>query len=84
MALAVASASSIDSGVREVLNLTYPLLADPQHRVADALNVYNLFGDAYAAPSVFVIDTDKTIVWSYVGEDASDRPSADTILKNLP
>ena len=84
VALAVASRSSVNSGVRELLGLPYPVLADPEHEVAEGYEVYNVLGDGYAAPSVFVIDTDGSIVWSYVGEGPTDRPSVDTVLKNLP
>ncbi len=84
VALAVAPLSLVNKNVRQVLNLPYPLLADPDKEVAEAFNVYDLFGTGYAAPAVFVIDTDGDIVWSYVGQSRSDRPSASTILKHLP
>ncbi len=84
VALAVASLSSVDRNVRAVLNLPYPLLADPDHEVAEAFNVYDLLGTGYAAPSVFVIDTDSSIVWSYVGQSRTDRPSPQTILEQIP
>lgn len=84
VALAVAELSYVDTGVREPLNLAYPVLADPDHEVAEAFNVYDVFEDGLAAPSVFVIDTDRTVLWSYVGQGPNDRPSADTLLSNLP
>ena len=84
MAVAVAPLSSINQGVLEVLKTPYPLLADPNHKVTEELGVYNLLGDGLAAPSVFVVDTDRTIVWSYVGQASNDRPSADTLLDVLP
>jgi len=70
--------------VLSVVNPPYPLLADPEHTVADAFSVYDLLGTGYAAPSVFVIGTDGDIVWSYVGETSSDRPSATSVLEQLP
>jgi peroxiredoxin len=84
VALAVSSVSAVEDGVQEVINPPYPLLADPDHEVAEAFNVYDLLGNGYAAPSVFVIDTDGSIVWSYVGQSRSDRPSANTVLQNVP
>lgn len=84
VALAVAPLSSIDNGIRRVIEPPYPLLADPDHEVAAAFNVYDLLGDGLAAPSTFVIDTDGTIVWSYVGQSPSDRPSPKTILRHVP
>ncbi len=84
VALAVAPASVIDDGIRKVIEPPYPLLADPDHRVAEAFSVYDLLGDGLAAPSVFVIDTDGTIAWSHVGQSAGDRPSTSTILGQIP
>jgi peroxiredoxin len=60
------------------------MLADPEHEVAEAYGVYNLLGDGYAAPSVFIIDSDGRIVWSHVGRDAQDRPAVQTLIDNVP
>ncbi|MFW6116054.1 MAG: peroxiredoxin family protein [Chloroflexota bacterium] len=84
VALAVAPASTIDTGVRMVIEPPYPLLADPDHQVTETFNVYDVLGDGLAAPSVFVIDTDGTIVWSYVGQSPADRPGTRTVLKHVP
>jgi peroxiredoxin len=83
IALVVNSVGSVE-GVQQVVGAAYPLLADPKHQVTEAYGVYNLLGDGLAAPSVFVIDSDGNIVWSYVGRNAGDRPSAQTILEQLP
>ena len=68
----------------ESTGATYPILADPQHQVADAYGVYNLLRDNVAAPAVFVINPVGEVVWSYIGKDVNDRPSNETILANLP
>lgn len=60
------------------------MLADPDHRVAEAYGVYNLLGDDLAAPSVFVIGTDGRILWSYVGRNSTDRPGVQVIIEHLP
>lgn len=83
VALAVAPLAQVD-GVREVTGATFPLLADPVHRAAEAYRVYNLFNDDLAAPSVFVVDTDGRVVWSYVGKNGGDRPDERVILEQLP
>ncbi len=70
--------------VAHVTEASFPILADPDHAVTEAYGVYNLLGDSIATPSVFVIDTSGHIVWSYVGQDAADRPDIETILENLP
>lgn len=70
--------------VAQVTGASFPLLADPDHKVADAYKVYNLLGDGIATPAVFIIDRSGNIVWSYIGQNTDDRPSSQTILKNLP
>ncbi len=70
--------------VARVSGAPFPILADPDHAVAEAYGIYNLLGDGIATPSVFVIDTSGHIVWSYVGQSAADRPSVETILENVP
>ena len=70
--------------VAGVTGAPFPILADPDHAVAEAYGVYNLLGDGFATPSVFIIDTSGQIVWSYVGQNAADRPAIEMILENLP
>ncbi|HHS96660.1 MAG TPA: redoxin domain-containing protein [Chloroflexi bacterium] len=82
-ALVVASPDSVRQ-TKQALGLPYPVLADTDHRVSDAYEVYDLLGDGYAAPAVFVIDTDGQILWQYIGKDPHDRPSAQEILSKLP
>jgi len=65
-------------------NASYPVLADFDHSVADAYNVYNTLGDGVATPAVFIIDKAGHIVWSYIGQNISDRPDNGMILQNLP
>jgi len=84
VALAVSPLSDVEQRVLSVVDPPYPLLADPDHAVAEAFQVYDLLGNGYAAPSVFVIDTDGGIVWSYVSQTSSDRPSAGLVLQQLP
>jgi len=83
IALAVASVASVE-GWCQSAGISYPMLADPVHRVAEAYGVYNLLGDGLAAPAVFVIETDGRIAWSHVGQHTGDRPSAQMILEQLP
>ncbi|GAG35065.1 unnamed protein product [marine sediment metagenome] len=70
--------------MKERTGADFPLLADPDHAAADAYGVFDLLGDGVATPSAFIVDTDGTIVWSYVGQNAADRPGAETILSHLP
>jgi peroxiredoxin len=70
--------------VAQATGAAFPLLADPDHTVAAAYGVYNLLGDGIATPAVFIVDKQGSIVWSYIAKDASDRPTSQTILQNLP
>jgi peroxiredoxin len=83
VALAVHDRASAEA-VAQVTGAPFPVLADPDHTAADAYAVYNLLGDGIATPSVFIIDTSGDVVWSYVGQSASDRPGVGVILENLP
>ncbi len=83
VALAVASCSSVDSWRRSE-GIMFPLLADPDHEVAESLHVYNLWGREMAAPAVFIIDTDRRILWYYIGENMAKRADVQEVLKHLP
>jgi peroxiredoxin len=74
---------SIGQYVTELLDIAYPILSDPEHEVVDQYGVYNLLGDSVATPSVFVIDTEGVIRWTYVGQSSSDRPTNEMILEQL-
>lgn len=83
MALAVQDQAGAEASLKET-GITYPILADADHRVADAYGVFNLLNDNVAAPAAFVINPAGEIVWSYIGQDFNDRPANDLILSNLP
>jgi peroxiredoxin len=83
IALAVAPLAAIE-GAQNVVQAAFPMLSDPQHAVAEAYGIYNLLEDGYAAPAVFVIDRHGTILWSYVGQTAADRPTVQEILAHIP
>ncbi|MCS7177887.1 MAG: redoxin domain-containing protein [Anaerolineae bacterium] len=81
VALAVASLEAVE-GVRTSVGAPFPILADPDHRVAEMYGVYNLLGDGLAAPAVFVLKN-GSIRWSYVGQSPTDRPPVAEILAHL-
>ncbi len=62
----------------------FPVLADADHTVTEAYNIYDLFGDEIAAPAVFIINPDGQIVWQYIGETQPDRKSSTEILEQIP
>lgn len=83
VAIAVQDQAGAQTAKQET-GVTYPILADATHQVADAYGVYNLLGDNVATPSIFIIDKAGQLVWSHIGQNVSDRPSNQTILANLP
>ena len=58
----------------------YPILADPDHVVAESFGVFNLLNDDVAAPAVLLIGEYRVVHWRQVGEGIGDRPSISTIL----
>jgi peroxiredoxin len=83
--LALAVQNQADAkNMADQTQVTFPILADSNHQVTDAYQIYNLLGDGVAAPAVFVIDQTGQIVWSYIGKDYSDRPTNEMILANVP
>jgi peroxiredoxin Q/BCP len=64
----------------------YPILADANHVVAEAYNVYDLLAIAKlnAMPAVFLIDKDGQIVWAEFSETLDQLTESETILANLP
>jgi peroxiredoxin Q/BCP len=83
LALAVHD-QSVAERVAQVTGAPFPVLADSDHAVAEAYGVYNLLGDGIATPAVFIVDTAGQVVWSYMGQNAADRPGVQTIIENLP
>ena len=83
--LTIAVQSVAQAGVTQQLgHLTFPVLADDQRLASEAFGVYNRLGDGLASPAVFVIDREGNIVWSYIGQSASDYPSPEAILEQIP
>jgi|TARA_B110000263_G_C15294612_1_gene504989 peroxiredoxin len=66
------------------LNASYSILSDPDACVIKEYGVFNLLGDGLATPSVFIINSNKIITWSYVGENLKDRVRVEDILFNIP
>lgn len=65
----------------------FPLLADEDAsviRAYDAFHANESKGRAIARPSTFVLDGEGQVIWSYVGERASDRPKLEEILEHVP
>ena len=68
----------------ELVPASFPILADTDHAVSDAYGVFNLLADGVTTPAVFVLDRRGSVVWSYVGKSAEDRPTPTEILGHVP
>lgn len=97
LAIAVQSLEGADRSAR-VTHDQFPILADPDHVVAEAYGVYDLLpeDEGESTPSVFVINKDREIVWKHIntsifedGEEPAypscggDRVHSEVILENL-
>jgi peroxiredoxin len=66
----------------ESLELPFPLLSDPQARVIAAYGV-QMEGQVLAVPATFVVRSDRTIAWRYVGDAVPDRPPLDVVRQEV-
>jgi peroxiredoxin len=65
------------------LNLDFPLLSDPEMKVIKAYGVA-MDGRDIAVPSIFILDSQRRIVWSDVSDDFTDRPGVGEVLAKVP
>ena len=63
----------------EKLLLPFPILSDPEGRVMKEYGVWSDGEGGLARPAIFLVQPDRTVVFSYVGEDYADRPSDDEL-----
>ena len=68
--------------MRQRVGARYPVLADPDHAIAEAYGVFDRLGDGVAAPATIIM-TSERIVAMQVGETIGDRPSTPSILHTL-
>lgn len=67
----------------EALALPFPLLSDPEAEVIAAYGVLMEGSNALAVPATFVVRSDRTIAWQYVGDAVPDRPPLDVVRQEL-
>jgi peroxiredoxin len=65
------------------LLLPFPLLSDPEGRAIKEYGVWTDGEGGIAKPSIFAVRKDRSIAWSYVGEDYADRPPDDELFSSL-
>ena len=64
------------------LGITYPILSDSPRRFIRDYGVLHP-QEGIARPSLFILNRDGALEWSYIGVNASDRPPIDTVLDEL-
>lgn len=64
------------------MKLTYPVVSDMYKNIIRQYGVLHPT-EQIARPAAFIIDRQGKMRWSYMGVDASDRPTIDTILREL-
>ncbi len=65
------------------LLLPFPILSDPDSRVIREWGVLNEKEMNIARPAIFGIRRDRSIAYSYIGEDFADRPDDDHVFSGL-
>ena len=69
--------------MKDRVGAEFPILADPGAQVAKAYGVFDVLRDGLAAPSAFIIDEDRNILWSFVGSRVNDRARPPALLTAL-
>ena len=83
LAVSTEDLSDADYAVR-ALGFPFPILYDLDADVVEAYGVFNLHGNDLPTPSTFIIDTDGTIRWEYIGRSArTDRAPSSEIIAQL-
>jgi len=62
------------------MGIEFPLVQDVGLAIAQA---YGVVDGEVAIPAVFVIGQDGVIVWQYIGERSSDRPTSARVLEQI-
>ena len=81
-------AISIDGNddLKNMASLVQPdfhILSDYQATASKDYEVFDLLDDRLAAPAVFIVGKEGTILWRKIGQHAGDRASPDEILSQL-
>ena len=62
----------------------FNMLSDTGHKVIDSYGVLNAAEhDGIAHPSIFIVGKDGLMKYLYVGKNATDRPSDETIIEEV-
>ena len=67
----------------EALGIPFPILSDPYADVPMSYGVFNHFGDGLATGSVFIVDKQGLIRWSYIYPQIFDIVTGPLIVDEL-
>jgi thioredoxin-dependent peroxiredoxin len=81
VAVSAAKPDEVDALVKR-FGLTFPVLSDPDLRIAASYGVRQK-GLDIALPSTFVVDAGGIVRWVRVGKNPLDRPSTEEIVAAL-
>jgi peroxiredoxin len=71
------------AAMKQEAQAEFPILSDQDAAIMKLYGVYNLLEDGVAAPSIFVIDHEGNMRTSYIGKNAGDRPTVESLLRVL-
>ena len=63
----------------EKLLLPFPILSDPEAKVIHSYEVWNPQDGGVAKPALFLVLSDFSVAFEYVGTDFADRPDDDEL-----
>jgi peroxiredoxin len=64
------------------LEVPFPMLSDPGHKVIDTYGILDPGGEISRA-AVFIVDSKGVVRWSYIADDYKVRPLDETLLAEL-
>jgi alkyl hydroperoxide reductase subunit AhpC len=67
----------------EALGIPFPILSNPHADVPVSYGVFDHFGDGLATGSVFLVDREGQIRWSYIYAHTYDVVTGGTVLEQL-
>ena len=82
--VAISTDNVLDAkNMAEFVGADFYILADDDASVARDYLIFDLYGDGVAAPATFILNRVGEVVAYHVGQDITDRPTAEMILAQL-
>lgn len=87
LALSIDSREMLEKIARQVaadgIQLMFPLLSDPGHKVIDRYGLLNPTGRGWPHPTMYVIDKRGVVRWKFIEIDYKVRPTNEMVLAAL-